>query len=339
LRRAGRILIGCLLALIVLAATVWVSFALWYRLPAPEPARALAGVLFAALGLATVVAIFSRRRFHGLAVFALAFGAVLIWWNTIKPLRDADWAPDVARQVTGTRQGELLTLTNVRNFEWRSATDFTERWEERTYDLSKLRTLDLFMSYWAGPEMAHVIMSFGFEDDRYLAWSIEVRRRKGGQFSPVADLFKSNPLVIIAADERDVVGVRSNIRGEDVQIYRLRTPPEAALKLLLEYLDDANALSTTPEFYNSISTNCTTTIVKMIRAVGDMIPLDWRLIVNGYLPEYAYEQRALDTRLPLPELRARAHIDERALAAGLSPDFSRAIRVGVPSPHEQVTQP
>jgi hypothetical protein len=189
------------------------------------------------------------------------------------------------------------------------------------------------MSYWAGPKMAHVILSFGFEGGNYLAWSIEVRRRKGGEFSPIADLFKSNPLVIVAADERDVVGVRSNVRGEDVQLYRLRTGPEAARKLLLEYVADANALSVAPEFYNSLTTNCTTTIVKMMRAVGARIPLDWRLIVNGYLPEYAYQQAALDTRLTLEELRARAHIDKRAQAAGLSPDFSRLIRVGVPSPH------
>jgi hypothetical protein len=194
----------------------------------------------------------------------------------------------------------------------------------------------MFMSYWAGPEMAHVIMSFGFEGGDYLAWSIEVRRQNGGKFSPVADLFKTNPLVIIAADERDVVGVRSNVRGEDVQIYRLKAPPNVARILLLEYVVDANSLSKAPEFYNSITTNCTTTIVKMMRAVGDVVPFDWRLIVNGYLPEYAYGRGALDTRLPLSELTKLGHIDKRAREAGLSsPDFSRLIRVGVPSPHDQ----
>ena len=89
------------------------------------------------------------------------------------------------------------------------------------------------MSYWAGPEMAHTIMSFGFEGGEYLAWSIEVRRLKGGEYSPIADLFKSDPLVIIAADERDVVRLRTNIRHEDVQLYRLRASPQKALPLLL----------------------------------------------------------------------------------------------------------
>jgi hypothetical protein len=333
-----RIVAAMVLMLAIAVATAWSGLALWYRLPAPDLIRGLAGSLFVLLGLAAIIALFSRSRLPVLVLFAVAFGAVLVWWSTIRPPGRGDWAPDVARQVTGTQSGDLLTLTNIRDFAWRSNTDFTERWTTRTYDLTKLRTLDLFMSYWAGPEMAHVIMSFGFDGGDQLAWSIEVKRSNGGVFSPLADLFKSNPLVIIAADERDVVGVRSNVRGEDVQLYRLRTPPEAARKLLLEYLLDANALSTTPQFYNSITTNCTTTIVKMIRAVGDAIPLDWRLIVNGYLPDYAYGMGALDTRLPLPELRALARIDARAQAAGLSsPDFSRLIRVDVPSPREQQT--
>jgi hypothetical protein len=321
---------GLVLVLAIVLATAWASLALWYRVPAPDIARGIVAGAFVVAGLSTIVALFTRLRRAALATFVVVFGAVLAWWTTIKPAAHADWAPDVARQVTGVVSGDVLTLTNVRDFDWRSDSDFTERWTTRVYDLAKLQTLDLFMSYWAGPEMAHVILSFGFEGGDYIAWSIEVRRRKGGEFSPLADLFKSNPLVIVAADERDVVRVRSNIRREDVQLYRLRTGPQAARSLLLEYVDDANRLSKAPQFYNSIETNCTTTIFKMIRAIGDPIPIDWRLIVNGYLPDYAYEHGALDTKLPLSELRALAHIDRRAAAADLSPDFSRLIRVGVP---------
>jgi hypothetical protein len=332
LRLIARILVAIVTLLAIAIATTWAVLALWYRLPVPELARAIAACIFVFVGLAAIVALFTRMRFRVLAVYLAALGGVLIWWSTIEPPEHADWAREVAQQVTGSRDGDLLTLTNIRDFEWRSKTDFIERWATRTYDLSKLHTADLFLSQWGNPHIAHVILSFGFEGGEHIAWSIEVRRRVGGQFSPVADLFKSDPLVIIAADERDVVGVRSNFRGEDVQIYRLKASPEAARALLLEYVLDANAISTSPEFYNSVTTNCTTTIVKMMRAVGDVVPFDWRLIVNGYLPEYAYDRGALDTRLPLADLRERAHIAERARAAGLSPDFSRLIRVGVPSP-------
>jgi hypothetical protein len=332
MRRVGRISLAIILALAVAILTPWAALALWYRLPVAEVGRAVACALFVLFGLAIVIALFSRFHIRAVVLFVAAFAAILVWWNTIKPLDHADWAPDVARQVTGTRDGDLLTLKDVRDFEWRSDTDFTERWTTRTYDLSALQGVDLFMSYWSGPKIAHVILSFGFSGGDYLAWSIEVRRRGAGEFSPIGDLFKSNPLVIVAADERDVVGVRSNIRGEDVQIYRLKASPDVARALLLEYVSDANTLSTTPEFYNSITTNCTTTIVKMMRAVGDVVPFDWRLIVNGYLPDYAYARGALDTRLPMSTLRELAHIDDRARKSGLSPDFSSLIRVGVPYP-------
>ena len=334
MRRAIRIVSTILLAIVIIVATAWAALALWYRLPVPELVRVGAGGTFVLFGCIVVIALFSRRWFRALASFITAFAVIIIWWTTIKPLAHADWAPDVSRQVTGKLDGDTLTLTNVRDFDWRSDSDFTERWTTRSYNLNKLRSLDLFMSYWTGPQIAHVIMSFGFEGGTYIAWSVEVRRKNGGEFSPLADMFKSNPLVIIAADERDVVGVRSNVRGEDVQLYRLRATPEEARPLLLEYVRDANALSTVPKFYNSITTNCTTTVVKMMRAVGDRIPLDWRLIVNGYLPEYAYAQGALDNQFSMADLKALAHIDKRAREAGLTSDYSRLVRVGVPSPRE-----
>lgn len=322
-----------LVAAIVAILTIWGSLALWFRLPAEEFGKGLSAGLFGLLGLVTILALFGRYRRHTLAAYLVAFVGLVLWWSTIKPPAEGNWAPDVARQVTGTIDGDLLTLSGVRDFQWRSETDATENWVTRRYDLAKLQSLDLFMSYWAGPEMAHVILSFGFEDGEYLAWSIEVRRRAGGAFSPIADLFKSNPLVIIAADERDVVGLRSNMRREDVQLYRLNVAPAAARALLTEYVEDANNLAAQPRFYNSLTTNCTTTIWKMMRALGDVVPFDWRLIVNGYLPEYAYNRGALTSGLSLQALKSAAHIDERAQAVGLtSSDFSRAIRVDVPSP-------
>ena len=318
--------------LVVAPVGLWSALALWFRLPAPDAVRAVAAGFAALAALATMFALFSRFRWRALGAFALAFAGLLVWWSTILPPLDGDWAPDVARQTTGTVNGDILTLSDVRDFDWRSDGDFTERWETRSYDLSKLDSLDLILSYWAGPKMAHLIMSFGFKDGQVLAWSIEVRREKGGVYSPVADAFKSHTIVSLATTERDSVRLRANVRGEDARLYRLRASPQAIRTLLIGYVDEANELNRQPVWYNSITTNCTTAVTRLIRSLGGVLPLDWRLIVNGYLPGYLYDHGAVTTDYPLAELMERARIDDRAKAADQSPDFSRLIRIGIPAP-------
>jgi len=325
--------LGILLAInVVAAATGWGSLALWYRLPVAEAAKVALCGTFALIGLATFIAQFTEHRRQWLAVFAAVFGALLVWWNTIDPPKDGNWSPSVARQVTGEIEGDILTLTSVRAFEWRDKSDFTAKWNTETYDLSELQTIDIFLSYWGVPQMAHFILSFGFSDGDYLAWSVEVRREIGGGFSPIADLFKINPLVILATEEEDVIGVRSNIRGEDVHIFRVHATPQTARNLLEEYVREANAIAETPRWYNSFSTNCTTVIYKMLSLAGEGIPFDWRIIVNGYLPEMMYDRGTVNTSVSISELRELGRIAPRALAVGLGPEFSNAIRKGVPVP-------
>ena len=270
--RASRVLsaiAGIFVAILIIAPVgLWSAMALWFRLPAPAVVRAVAAGIAALAAVAAMIALFSRFRWRALGGFALAFAVVLVWWSTILPPADGDWAPDVARQTTGAVRGNILTLSDVRDFDWRSDHDFTEKWETRSYDLSKLKGLDLFLSYWAGPEMAHVMMSFEFDGGEFLTWSIEVRREKNGEFSPVADAFRSHTLVYLATTERDSIRLRSNVRKEDTRLYRLATPPEQAKLLLLEYVAESNALAERPKFYNSITANCATTVVKLARAAG-----------------------------------------------------------------------
>ena len=320
----------CLLA--VALATVWGALALWYHGPVADQHKLFAIGGFVVFGLLVCLGLFTRRRVGALGLFGLVFAGLLFWWGGLAPPVERNWAPDVARQVTGQIDGDILTLENMRNFEWHGAYDATPVWETRSYDLSKLETVDMFLSYWAGPLMAHFIVSFGFSDGEYLAWSVEVRREVDGGFSPIADAFKANTLLILAADERDVVGVRSNLRDEDVQLFRLQTDPQTARALLTEYVRDANALAQQPEFYNSLTTNCTTVVVRMMQAIGNGLPFDWRLLANGYLPDYAHDHQALDMRHSISDLRALGRIDRRANAHGLKPGFSEAIRQGVPTP-------
>jgi hypothetical protein len=186
------------------------------------------------------------------------------------------------------------------------------------------------MSYWAGESIAHAMASFGFADGQHLVFSIEIRKEKTESYSALAGFFRAYELSFIAADERDVVGVRTNVRGEDVRIYRLRMAPAQARALLLEYVDEANDLTRKPRFYNSLITNCTTQIFRMVRTLQPGLPLDYRVLLAGYVPDYVYDLGRLNTSLPFEALRDRSHI--RGKSDSTDPDFSKRIREGVPDP-------
>src|SRR4029077_277161 len=207
----------------------------------------------------------------------VSFMVIFGWWATLQPSNDLDWADDVARTASGTVEGDRLTVHNVRNFLWRSDTDFDPQWETRRYDLNELTSLDLIMSYWSGESIAHTILSFGFSDGQHLAFSIEIRKDKTESYSALAGFFRAYELSFIAADERDVVGVRTNVRGEDVRIYRLRVTQGEARALLLEYISEASDLVRAPRFYNTLVTNCTTQIIRMVRVLQPDLALDYRM--------------------------------------------------------------
>lgn len=309
----------------MLGVGAWGAMALSFRLPQlPFLAWALG-----LLALAATICL-PLRRWRIVGLYGASLLALFVWWGMMIPSNDRDWAADVARTATGTVDGDRLEVRNVRNFLWRSDTDFDVRWETRTYDLRTLTGVDLLMSYWAGESIAHAILSFGFADGRHLAFSIEIRKERHEAYSALAGFFRTYELSFIAADERDVVGVRTNVRDEDVRLYRMRMPPDQARALLLEYIAEANDLAVRPRFYNSLTTNCTTQIFRMARALQPDLPLDYRLLLAGYVPDYVHDRGGLDTRVPFQTLRDLSHIKGRA--SSTDPDFSRLIRVGVPDP-------
>ena len=332
LRRILQFFFVTLMAMALVGFTVWAAAALWFRAPGSDQVQLLISAAFAVLGAMTLFVWLRKKRASALLPFVIASVLLLAWWTSLQPPSDRTWAPDVARQVSGQINGDILTLNGVRNFEWGEDGSFVENWETQVYNLSELKSTDMFLSYWAGPEMAHFILSFGFADGQYLAWSIEVRRQVNGVFSPVADAFKENPIIIVAATEEDIVGLRTNVRKEDVQLFRLNPDPDIARALLEEYVIDSNALAAKPRWYNSITTNCTTVVLKMMRAIGNAPPFDWRIIVNGYLPDYGHELGSLNTEYSIEKLRELGSVSSKGQAFGIRPGFSEAIRQGVPTP-------
>lgn len=333
--RLARLFWTAALIVVALGFALWGGLALYFQAPFGESARIPAALGWAALMLLIA---FELPRRHGRRA-AVALGGCLIvilaWWSTLRPAADRDWSDDVSRTVTAEIAGDTLTVRNVRNFDWRSDTDYTPAWEDRVYDLRRLEGIDLWSSTWAGEDIAHILLSFDFGPDTPpLAWSIELRKEKGEVYSALAGFFRQAELVAIAADERDVIRVRATVRDETVRLYRMRANPQRARAVLQVYVDGANRLAERPSWYNTLTTNCTTTVFQIAKAVEPGFPLDWRVLVSGHFAEYAYDRGSLDTTLPFAELKRGARINERALAADREPqpEFSRRLREGVPNP-------
>lgn len=325
------------LSFLVAGNGLYGALALWFHPPFGVSLRAATSAAWLLFSLFTACRLLHpsanpKRRRATTVIGATLIGFFFGWWSTIQPSNTRDWAPDVARPTTATLEGDTLIVRNVRDFDWRSETDFTPRRETRRYDLGKLSSLDLIADYWMGEPIAHIMMSFGFSDGRYLLWSIELRRTRAQSFSVVAGFFRAAELIYLAADERDALRLRAKVRNEDLRIYRIKASPQRLRAMLLAYIDEANTLATYPAWYNTITSNCTTMIFKMAKLAGSGIPIDWRVLASGYFPDYAYAHGLLDTHLPMEQLRERSKISATALRndALLQPDYSRALRAGLP---------
>jgi hypothetical protein len=323
-----------LVALVVFGMAVWGALAIHYSIIPSTALRNALAAAFALSGLVALVALWARRwRWRVLGTFALISVVLLAWWSRIEPSNDRDWKPEAAVLPYVTFNNDEFTVHNIRNFSYRTETDFTPAYYDQTFDVRELESLDVIASYWAGPDIAHIFLSFGFGGDEHLAVSIERRDERGEGYSTVKGLFRQYELMYVVADERDVIRLRTNVRRdppEDVYLFTLHGRVENARLLLLEYLRKINELHERPEFYNTLTTNCTSNIWLHARVNPGRAPYSWKILLSGHVPEYLYELGRLDTRLPFAELKRRSQINAAARAADDAEDFSTRIRVGLP---------
>jgi len=318
----------------------WTTLAIYYsNLPLPGLRLALA----AAFAAFTVWAFWlSYRRRMPAVAYALVLG-VIGWWLTITPSHERNWRPDVAVMPRALIDGDHVHLTGVRNFDYRSRSDFTEHWEERDIDLSHLKGLDFFVAYWTEGLVArlstgqrligHTFVSFVFDNAPPLSISIEARPEVGRGFEPIPSMFKQFELIYVVGEERDLVGLRAIHRREAVYLYPLNTPPDAVRRLLMVYLARINQLADRPEFYELLTNSCTVNIIRYANAAGRKGRWDFRHLFNGLVDSYLYYSGRVDTALPLDELRRRSLINEAAEAAdgAPEPEFSQRIRASLPT--------
>jgi len=321
-----------LLALFLAGLAGWASLAVALGGVSDDHPRHLLGwlVLIVAAGLL----LFLKPRRLGIGAFAALFAGILIWYLLLKPTNAGDWTPDVADLSWAEINGDHVVVHNIRNFDYRTETDYTPSRYDREFDLSKVTSGDIVLCYWGLKAVAHGIVSVGFEDGSHLAMSIEARRTKAQSFSMLNGFFREYGLVYILADERDLIRLRTNYRDpkERLYMYRARMTPDQIREILLSYLNKANSLRDHPEFYNALTDNCITGIVQNAKAGKKTAHLQWETVVSGYAPRQMYENGAIDTSMPLDQLIEQSQISDKALAADKDPDFSAKIRIGLPIP-------
>ena len=329
-----RIITYVLAALLVVAASAWGFLAIYYSYLWPMlTGKVLALVLVAAALFALTGVVTSRRRMQSLVVYVVVFLGVLLWWRSIEPSHDRDWKEEGAVLPGVSWNGDLVTVHNIRNFDYATTTDFVPAYYDKTFDVNDLESVDLIASYWAGPAIAHIFISFGFADDEYLSVSIERRDEKGEGYSTIKGLFRQYEIFYVVADERDVVRLRTNVRNdppEDVYMYRVHGPMEIGRRLFVEYMRRIDQLASTPEFYNTLTSNCAGNIWLNAQVNPGRVPFSWKILLSGHVPEYLYERGLLDKTVPFAELQELSRINTAARAAGDAEEFSRLIRAGLP---------
>lgn len=312
-----------LFVLIVVAGTAWSATALWLHLTGGPRILALSGLV--GVALSALALRFVRTRRLGWTVLALGGIAVAGWYQTITPQQSRDWAMDVSKGVLADVEGDQVRLANIRDFAWQNETEATPRWITEEYDLNDLETVDMITSVWDNPDIAHLLVSFGFGTVENVVFSVEIRREADEEFNEIGGFFREFELVLIAATERDIVKLRTNYRQEQVRLYPVHLTAEQRRTLFLSYVELAQRLKEQPAFYNTITANCTTSVWMLAHALTPDLPMDERLILSGRLPDYLTDLGVIDVT-PAKERDAAALITPLALNDTSGAPFSDVIR-------------
>ncbi|SJM71589.1 Lnb N-terminal periplasmic domain-containing protein [Psychrobacter piechaudii] len=374
-KKAAVITAKILFSLTLLIASLWAGLIFWVHLADYPILRGITLVLIAVLSLITLISSLTQSLYwqRWLAGFVSLAALLAIWFAWLPPKQDRPWMPEVSQVLQFTQSQSnpnLITFHNVRDFDWERAPGaeklvqptqpyyykavekggqdvvVNERWSERTVDLSKLSGVDIINSYWMGEQIGHTLLSFRFEDERPLSFSIEIRKEEDESFSAFGGFVKQFEMVVVASEERDIVYTRSNVRGEQVYMFPIQGLSQAQVQQLFRaYLEQANQLQQAPKWYNTLIRNCTTVIFDMARAIDATdFPWDYRILMSGYVPNYLYDQGLLPEQLDgkahqwdMEQWYIHAHINPKVANFSFEDNqdpeaYPEKVRQGLPQP-------
>ena len=248
--------------------------------------------------------------------------------KTLIPSNDRSWTPEQAVLAHADIEGDRVTVHNIRDCRWRSFDDFTISRYNKTFNLDKLTAVDfVVVPFNETPGLGHTMLSFDFDDEDHLAVSVEIRKEQGEAFNPVKGFFQEYEIIYVLASERDLIQRRVSCDLSDVFLYRSMATPEQARMLFLDVMQRVNKLYREPEFYDTLTNNCTTNIRDHInRLKPEKIPYDYRVLLPGYSDRLAYDLGLIQRHGSYEETRLRARVNYQAYLHRDDPAFSQAIR-------------
>ena len=308
---------------------LWSALAIAY-VNLPQNSPYIKAVVLIYLVIVFAVVLVNQKKTRTLLLSLVIFGIVCVWYVSVKPKTEAQY-PQHLQMPHAEFKEDLVTIHNVRNNDYRTRDDFDVHYDIRTYSLNKLETLDIFINYWGMDAIAHAFVSFGFSDGKHIAVSIETRPEVGEVYGLLDGFFKRYELIYVWGDERDLVRTRTNYRKEDAYLYRVNMERKNIKKMFMSMIKRTNNLYETQEFYNTLFESCTNTLGDHIKSEGIMeVPFWKRRFLSGSVDQRMYNEGMLiDMDLPFIELRRAANINERALAADKSRNFSKEIRTHI----------
>ena len=305
---------------------IWGSIAIYFILLPNAQLATIASGLFAIV--IPVVFFLLPRRSLSVLIIILLYAAVLIGWNNMQPSNDRIWMPSVAKSPHAVIKGNRIDIFDIRHFDYQTENNFIANYYDKTYQLDELESLSFILSYWdGGTAVAHTILSFGFKNGDYLAVSAETRQEKGEPQELIQGFFNQYEMIYILADERDIIRLRTNFRKEEVFLYPTTLSKKEIRQIFDVIIARVNKLYTQPEFYNTLTQNCYTTLRADFSVISPpQNRFDWRVFANGYADQMLYENGVINTDLSFAEAKEYFHINQYVSEDNSADNFSKKIR-------------
>ena len=249
-----------------------------------------------------------------------------------KPSNEREWAKDQNILSHVEFNNELITIYNIRNATYKNTSDYDLSYYNKTFNLNEIKRLDYLLEHFGSFEgIAHTMLTFGFENDEYISISIEIRKEKGEEYSPLKGLFRAYEIMYVIGDEKDLINLRTNYRNDSTYLYPINISKESLKQLFVLMLNRTNELSNNPEFYNTLTSTCTTNLAKASSKTTQksFSQLHYKVLLPGYSDSLLLDRDTILTNLKTTEeIRNKFKINKIARVHQYSDSktFSKAIR-------------